>query len=293
TRHKNTKYAHLICTFALSMALIGKDKPEQHAEMPFFAHIEALRWHIARSAGVIVFLGCLFFFYNDIVFGKIIFGPRHQDFITYRVICKLGKMILGNESACIQVAQQGLINTDLAGQFTMHLWVSFIGGLIVGMPYVLWELWRFIRPALKNNEAKPAKGFVWVSTLLFLVGVSFSYFLIFPLTWNFLAPYVVSNDVQNLISFDSYVSNLTTLTLAFGLVFEMPVVVYFLSRLGLMTPAFMRKYRRHAIVVILVLAAFITPTSDIPTQLAVFAPLYVLYEASIFVSAYVAKKQGA
>jgi sec-independent protein translocase protein TatC len=275
------------------MALIGKDKPEQHAEMPFFAHIEALRWHIARSAGVIVFLGCLFFFYNDIVFGKIIFGPRHQDFITYRVICKLGKMILGNESACIQVAQQGLINTDLAGQFTMHLWVSFIGGLIVGMPYVLWELWRFIRPALKNNEAKPAKGFVWVSTLLFLVGVSFSYFLIFPLTWNFLAPYVVSNDVQNLISFDSYVSNLTTLTLAFGLVFEMPVVVYFLSRLGLMTPAFMRKYRRHAIVVILVLAAFITPTSDIPTQLAVFAPLYVLYEASIFVSAYVAKKQGA
>jgi sec-independent protein translocase protein TatC len=269
---------------------LDQNTTEPKAEMPFFAHIEALRWHIARSALVIVLLGCLLFFYNDIVFGKIIFGPRHQDFITYRVICKLGQMILGTNDACIQVAQQGLINTELAGQFTMHLWVSFIGGLIIGMPYVLWEVWRFIRPALKNNEAKPAKGFVFVSTILFLIGVSFSYFLIFPLTWNFLAPYAVSNDVQNLISFDSYVSNLTTLTLAFGLVFEMPVVVYFLSRLGLMTPAFMRKYRRHAIVVILVLSAFITPTSDIPTQLAVFAPLYVLYEASIFVSAYVEKK---
>ena len=272
------------------MALLDRNNPDQKAEMPFFSHIEALRWHIARSAGVIVFLGCLLFFYNDIVFGTIIFGPRHQDFITYRVICKLGWMIFGNDSACIQVAQQGLINTELAGQFTMHLWVSFIGGLIIGMPYVLWEVWKFIRPALKNNEAKPAKGFVIVSTVLFLIGVSFSYFLIFPLTWNFLAPYAVSNDVQNLISFDSYVSNLTTLTLAFGLVFEMPVVVYFLSRLSLMTPAFMRKYRRHAIVVILVISAFITPTSDIPTQLAVCAPLYVLYEASIFVSAYVEKK---
>jgi len=275
------------------MALLDQNNPEKKAEMPFFAHIEALRWHIVRSALVIVFLGCLLFFYNDIVFGKIIFGPRHPDFITYRVICKLGWMVFGNNSACIQVAQQGLINTELAGQFTMHLWVSLIGGLIIGMPYVLWEIWRFIRPALKNNEAKPAKGFVLVSTFLFLIGVSFSYFLIFPLTWNFLAPYVVSNDVQNLISFDSYVSNLTTLTLAFGLVFEMPVVVYFLSRLGLMTPAFMRKYRRHAIVVILILSAFITPTSDIPTQLAVFAPLYVLYEASIFVSAYVKKKHLA
>jgi sec-independent protein translocase protein TatC len=172
----------------------------------------------------------------------------------------------------------------------MHLWVSFIGGLILGMPYVLWEIWRFIKPALKNTETKPVKGFVIVSTILFLIGVCFSYFLIFPLTWNFLAPYQVSKDVNNLISFDSYVSNLTTLTLAFGLVFEMPIVVYFLSRLGLMTPLFMRKYRRHAIVVILVLSAFITPTSDIPTQLAVFAPLYVLYEASIFVSAYVNKK---
>jgi sec-independent protein translocase protein TatC len=275
------------------MSSRDQNTTEPKAEMPFFAHIEALRWHIVRSAVVVVVLGCLLFCFNDIVFGKILFGPRHQDFITYRAICKLGRMILGTDDACIQVATQGLINTELAGQFTMHLWVSFIGGLIIGMPYVLWEVWRFIRPALKNNEARPAKGFVLVSTFLFLIGVCFSYFLIFPLTWNFLAPYAVSNDVQNLISFDSYVSNLTTLTLEFGLVFLMPVVVYFLSRLSLMTPAFMRKYRRHAIVVILILSAFITPTSDIPTQLAVFIPLYILYEASIFVSAYVAKKHSS
>ncbi len=275
------------------MSLLDKNDPGQKSEMPFFAHIEALRWHIVRSVLVVICLAFLLFFFNDIVFGKIIFGPRHQDFITYKAICKLGQFFLGNNSTCIEVAKQGLINTDLAGQFTMHLWVSFIGGLIVGMPYVLWELWRFVKPALKNTETKPAKGFVLVSTILFLIGVCFSYFLIFPLTWNFLAPYVVSNDVQNLISFDSYVSNLTTLTLAFGLVFEMPVVVYFLSRIGLMTPAFMKKYRRHAIVVILVLSAFITPTSAIPTQLAVFVTLYTLYEASIFVSAYVNKKYRA
>lgn len=275
------------------MALFGKDKPGEATDMPFFAHIEALRWHIVRGVIVVVCLGFLLFFFNDILFGKIIFGPRHQDFITYKVICKLGQKFLGDNSTCIQVAGQELINTDLAGQFTMHLWVSFIGGLILGMPYVLWELWRFIKPALKNTETKPVKGFVVVSTFLFLIGVCFSYFLIFPLTWNFLAPYQVSKDVNNLISFDSYVSNLTTLTLAFGLVFEMPVVVYFLSRMGLMTPAFMRKYRRHAVVVILVLSAFITPTSDIPTQLAVFAPLYVLYEVSIFVAAYVNKKHHA
>jgi len=275
------------------MALFDKSKPGEATDMPFFAHIEALRWHIVRSVIAVVCLGFLLFFFNDILFGKIIFGPRHQDFITYKVICKLGQRFLGDNSACIQVASQELINTDLAGQFTMHLWVSFIGGLILGMPYVLWELWRFVRPALKNTETKPVRGFVLVSTFLFLIGVCFSYFLIFPLTWNFLAPYQVSKDVNNLISFDSYVSNLTTLTLAFGLVFEMPVVVYFMSRLGIMTPAFMRKYRRHAVVVILVLSAFITPTSDIPTQLAVFAPLYLLYESSIFVSAYVNKKYNA
>lgn len=262
-------------------------------DMPFFEHIEALRWHLMRSMGVVAALGVFLFFYNDILFGKILFGPRHQDFITYKVICKLGQKIFGDNSACIQVATQGLINTDLAGQFTMHMWVSFIGGVILGMPYVLWELWRFISPALRHTETKPVKGFVLVSTILFLMGVSFSYFLVFPLTWNFLAPYAVSGDVQNLISFDSYVSNLTTLTLAFGLVFEMPVVVYFLSRLSLLTPTFMRKYRRHAVVVILILAALITPTSDIPTMMAVFAPLYILYEASIFVSSYVHKKHYA
>ncbi|MBS1646248.1 MAG: twin-arginine translocase subunit TatC [Bacteroidetes bacterium] len=259
-------------------------------DMPFFEHIEALRGHLMRSVLVVAVLGIVLFFYNDILFGKIIFGPRHQDFITYRVICALGHRFFHDNSACIQVATQELINTDLAGQFTMHMWISFIGGVILGMPYILWELWRFISPALRDSETKPVKGFVFISTLLFLTGVAFSYFLVFPLTWNFLAPYAVSNDVKNLISFDSYVSNLTTLTVAFGLVFEMPVVVYFLSRINILTPVFMRKYRRHAVVVILVLAALITPTSDIPTMMAVFVPLYALYEISIFVSAFVTKK---
>lgn len=266
---------------------------EPKGEMPFFEHIEALRWHLVRSVIVVAVLGIVFFCYNDIIFGKIIFGPRHNDFITYRVICNLSQRFFHDNSACIQPATQELISTELAGQFNMHLWISFMGGLIVGMPYILWELWRFIKPALKKTETRPARGFVLVSSILFLIGICFSYFLIFPLTWNFLAPYQVSADVKNFVSFDSYVSNLTTLTLAFGLVFEMPIVVYFLSRFGIMSPAFMRKYRRHAVVVILLLAAFITPTSDIPTMMAVFAPLYLLYEISILVSGSVTKKREA
>lgn len=274
-----------------SVALFEKKPSGQGSEMSFMGHLEALRWHIIRSVIVVCIAFVVLFINNDLLFGEIIFGPKHQNFITYRAVCALGYKLLGDNSACITVPDAPLINTELAGQFTMHLWVSFVGGLILAMPYILWELWRFVKPALKETETKPVRGFVAVSSMLFFIGVCFSYFLIFPLTWNFLVPYQASGtDIVNYISFDSYISNLTTLTLAFGLVFEMPIVVYFLSRLGIMTPKFMRKFRRHAVVVILILAAFITPTSDIPTQMAVAVPLYALYEISIFVSAFVTKK---
>ncbi len=268
----------------------AKSNKNPEAEMSFFAHIEALRWLLLRSAAVIITIAIVLFFYNDILFGKIILGPMKQDFITYKIICKLGWKFLGTDEACFTVPSEKLYSTELSGQFSMHMWVSIVGGIIIGIPYVLWEIWRFVKPALKDKEIKPFRGIVLIGTVLFLIGAAFSYFLIFPLSWNFLAPYKVDAEVNNIIVMDSYISVLNTLTVAFGLVFEMPMAVYFLSRAGIMSPSFMKKYRKHAVVVILVAAAIITPTSDIPSLMAVFVPLYVLYEASIFVSKYVYKK---
>ena len=191
---------------------------------------------------------------------------------------------------CIREIPFSLINTELSGQFTMHMWVSFIGGLILAFPYLLWEVWQFIKPALHEKEIKNTRGFVFFASLLFIIGILFSYYLIVPLTINFLGGYQVSADVINMITMDSYISTLTTLTLASGILFELPIVIFFLTKFGIISPAFMRKYRKHAIVIILIVAAVVTPSPDISSQLIVAFPLYLLYEASIFVSWYVAKK---
>jgi sec-independent protein translocase protein TatC len=178
----------------------------------------------------------------------------------------------------------------LSGQFTTHIWVALIGGFMVGSPYVLWELWRFISPALHEKERKYTTGVVFFASILFLSGVLFSYYIIVPMTINFLGNYQVSTLVKNTISMDSYISTVTILTLIMGLVFELPIVIYFLTKVGIMGPAFMRKHRRYAIVIILIIGAVITPTSDIPTLLIVSTPLYLLYEISIFVSKFAEKK---
>lgn len=260
-------------------------------EMSFLDHLEDLRWHLVRSVVVVFSLAIVLFFFSDFVFGTVIFGPKHVDFLTYRAMCKFSYFIGAGESMCIRKIPFELINTELSGQFTSHMWISFVGGLILGFPYVLWEIWRFIKPALHEKERRNTTGFVFFASLLFITGVSFSYFIIVPLTINFLGSYQVSGDVANMIAMNSYISTLTTLTLATGLVFELPIVVYFLTKFGIMTPEFMRKYRRHALVVILIVAAVITPSPDISSQLLVAFPLYLLYEISIFVSGYVIKTQ--
>ena len=262
-----------------------------NSEMSFLDHLEALRWHLIRSVVVVAVLAVVLFCYNDFIFGTIIFGPKKVDFITYRLFCKLSHWLNLGDSLCIKEIQFSLINTDLSGQFTMHMWISFIGGVIVASPYILWEVWQFIKPALHEKEKKSATSFIFFASFLFLTGVLFSYYVIVPLSVNFLGTYQVSADVTNMISMDSYISTLTTLTLATGIIFELPIVVYFLTRFGIMSPEFMRKYRRHAVVVILLVAAIITPSSDVATQLIVAFPLYILYEASIFVSKYVVRKQ--
>lgn len=256
-------------------------------------HLEALRWHLMRSAIAVVVFGVVLFCYDTFVFGTVIFGPIKTDFLTYRAICKLSHLVGAGDQFCItQMPIPKLFNTSLTGQFGLHMWVSFVGGLVLAFPYILWELWRFIRPALHDKERKNARGFVFFATTLFLSGVAFSYFIVVPLTVMFLGSYKVGGgDIENIITMDSYISNVTTLTLITGIVFELPILVYFLTRFGIVSPAFMRKFRKHAVVVILIAAALITPSSDIATMLVVAAPLYMLYELSIFVSGYVERKR--
>ncbi len=257
---------------------------EKKGEMSFLQHLEALRWHLVRAAAVVVILATVLFVYNDFVFGTVIFGPMHSDFLTYRALCKLSHVVGMGDALCIQNISFELINFDLSGQFTTHIWVSIIGGLVISSPFILWELWRFVKPALMDKERSHASGAVFYASSLFITGVLFSYYIVVPMTVNFLGNYQVSPLVKNTISMGSYISTVTLLTLVIGLVFELPVVIYFLTRIGFMSSAFMRKYRRHSTVIILIVAAIITPTSDIPTLVLVSVPLYVLYEVSIYVS---------
>lgn len=265
---------------------------EEKKELSFLGHLEALRWHLFRSAIAIMLIACVLFYFYDFVFGTIIFGPMHSDFLTYRALCKLSHLTGLGDSLCMQTISFELINIQLSGQFTTHIWVSIVGGLILSSPYVLWEIWRFVKPALVDNEKKYTGGVVFFASLLFATGILFSYYIVVPMTVNFLGNYQVSPLVKNTISMSSYISTVTVLTFVIGLVFELPIIVYFLTKIGLIGPVFMRTYRKHAVVVILIVAAIITPTSDIPTLVLVSMPLYVLYEASIFVSKFAQKKKS-
>ncbi len=259
--------------------------------MSFLEHLEALRWHLVRSVIVIAVLAVVCFIFPEILFDKIIFGPTDQHFLTYKALCRFSHWIGKGDELCITAFDFSLKNILISGQFITHMWISFLAGLILGFPYLLWELWRFVRPALHPNEKKAIRGFVFYASGLFFTGVLFSYFIVAPLTIMFLGNYRVSEKVENEITMDSYISTISNLTFATGLVFELPILIYFLTTIGLMTAAFMRKYRRHALVVILIVAAFITPSPDISSQIMVAIPLYGLYEISIFVAKFVERRK--
>ena len=282
------------------MALFGLFSPKKtnaEGEMSFWGHIDALRGHLFRSVLVVLILAVVVFFYPEILFDKIIFGPLKSDFLTYRAFCKLGHWLQTNnwfkdgDQLCFGHYTFKLQSIGLSDQFTSQMWIAIIAGLIIGLPYVLWEVWRFIKPALKEKEKKASTSFIFSATLLFLMGVLFAYYIIVPLMVNFLGNYKVSEMVENNFTMDSYIDTISTLTLATGIVFELPIIVFFLTKFGIMTPQFMRKYRKHAIVVILIVAGVITPSPDITSQLLVAFPLYILYEISIFVSAFEMKRK--
>jgi sec-independent protein translocase protein TatC len=261
---------------------------KNRADMSFLEHLEVLRWHLVRSSiAVFVFMIGIFSF-KSFVFDEIILAQKSSDFWTYQMFCKISYWLGKGDTLCLDDISFSLINITMSGQFTMHLIVSLIGGLILGFPYILFEIWRFIAPALEDKERKYARGLVFAGSFLFAIGILFGYYLISPLSVQFLGNYKVSDLVENQISLSSFISTVTTITLACGLVFQLPLIVYFLAKVGLVTPEFMRKYRKHAIVVTLILSAIITPP-DISSQILMAIPLLILYEFSIFVAKRVVK----
>lgn len=262
---------------------------EKESEMSFLGHLEELRWHIVRSGIAIFVFAITAFLAKDYVWNYLILGPSKTDFITFQLMCKAGE-VLNSDALCITDLPFIIQSRKMTGQFSMHITSSFVLGLIFAFPYVFWEIWRFISPGLYRKEKIHARGAVFFVSLLFMIGVFFGYFIISPLSINFLAHYQVDPSVLNEFDITSYVSTITMLVLASAFVFQLPVVVYFLSKIGFITPKFMRTYRKHAIVVILVLGALLTPPDPI-SQVLIAIPLFGLYEISIFVSGWVLRKE--
>ncbi len=271
------------------MATFWKKGKKGEKEMSFLEHLEELRWHIIRSILAVVIFMILAFIFKNFIFDRVILGPKSPEFITNRLLCKLGEY-LNTTSLCINTKPLNLINIKMSGQLTTHITVSMVAGLILAFPVILWEFWQFFKPALRPNEARYAKGAVMAASLLFFTGVLFGYFMLAPLSIHFLSSYIISEDIVNQINIRSYIGTLTSICLATGLVFELPIIAFFLTKIGLITPTFMRKYRKHAIVVIFIIAAIITPP-DVFSQTLVAIPLLILYEVSILISARVMKQK--
>ncbi|MDX1315732.1 MAG: twin-arginine translocase subunit TatC [Eudoraea sp.] len=259
-------------------------------EMSFLDHLEELRWHLIRSTLAILIIGCVAFLMKDFIFDTIIFGPKKPDFPTYGVFCKLSKMLGFSEAFCGNEPLFRVQSRVMAGQFSAHIWTSIWAGFIVGFPYVLYEMWKFISPGLYEKERRYSKGFILIASLLFFTGVLFGYYIVAPLSINFLGSYTVSKEVFNDIDLSSYISTVRASVIACGIVFELPIVIYFLTKVGLVTPEILRKYRKIALVLVLILSAIITPP-DVASQIIVAVPVLILYQVSIYISKVVIKRE--
>jgi sec-independent protein translocase protein TatC len=260
--------------------------------MTFLEHLEELRWTLVRSAIAIAVGMVAAFVAKDFIFDRIVLAPKNASFLTYRAFCAVGRKVGLGDSLCISDLPFTLQNISMSGQFFTHLLVSFVAGFIIAFPYVLWEIWRFIAPGLHPSERGSARGLVGFATFLFLLGIGFGYFLLAPLSIQFFGGYQVSETVQNAVALDSYISMVTSVTLWTGLVFELPLLILFLTRAGIVEPGMLRTYRRHAFVGILIVAAILTPP-DVVSQLIVSGPLMLLYEGSILLSARTLRRMNA
>ena len=265
------------------------DKKNQ-AEMSFLEHLEELRWHLVRSFLYILVFAVLAFVFKDVVFDVILLGPSDPEFFTNQFLCRLAERT-GMPVLCINQEQLLLQNIKMTGQFTTHLWISFLGGVVVAFPLIFWEFWRFIRPALYKEEVQHSQGAIFFASILFTIGILFAYYIISPLSVHFLGNYQVSDKVENIVNLGSYIGTVASIILASGILFELPMFIYFMSKVGLVTAESLKKYRRHSFVVTLALAAIITPP-DVISQILVCLPIILLYEAGIIIARSVERKKS-
>ena len=259
-------------------------------EMSFLDHLEELRWHLIRSVLAVVIIGSVAFLMKDFIFDTVIFGPKKMDFPTYKLFCDIATYF-GFESAfCADKLPFTIQSRLMSGQFSAHIWTSIWAGFIIGFPYVLYEMWKFISPGLYEKERRNSRGFIFIASFLFFLGVLFGYYVVSPLSINFLGTYQVSSEVTNEFDLASYISTVRASVIACGVLFELPIIIFFLTKIGLVTPEIMRKYRKIALVVVLILSAVITPP-DVASQIIVAIPVLILYQVSIYISAMVLRKE--
>tara|TARA_R110002050_G_scaffold74772_4_gene160178 strand:- start:83946 stop:84767 length:822 start_codon:yes stop_codon:yes gene_type:complete len=259
-------------------------------EMSFLDHLEDLRWHLIRICLAVLIVGSLAFIFSRFIFDDIIFAPLEMDFPTYKFLCKTGRFLNIETSFCNSKMPMILQNRTMAGQFSADIWTAILGGFIISFPYIIYQLWKFISPGLHSNERKHSRGFIIICSLLFFLGALFGYYIITPLSINFLANYSISTKVDNQIDISSIIGLVRSSILASGLIFELPIIIYFLTKIGLVTPEILRKYRKFALVGVLILSAIITPP-DIASQVIVAVPILILYQVSIYISKIVIRNQ--
>ena len=259
-------------------------------EMSFLDHLEELRWHLIRSVLAVVIIAVVAFLFKDFIFDVLLFGPKNKDFITYRWFCSISQTLGQGSSFCIEELPFRIQSRTMAGKFSAHLWTSVLAGFILSFPYIIYEFWKFISPGLYEKERKNARGFIFIASILFFIGVLFGYYIVTPLSINFLGNYSVSSEIFNDFDLSSYIGLLRASVLASGIIFELPIIIYFLTRIGVITPEFLKKNRKISLVLVLSLSAIITPP-DVVSQIIVSIPILILYEVSIIIAKIVKKNQ--
>jgi sec-independent protein translocase protein TatC len=275
------------------MALFNRNRGSGKTEMTFIDHLEELRTHIIRSVLAILVGAIVIFIYRDWVFDQVLMGPIRPDFVSYRVLCQFSHWAHMGDALCMPPVEVKLITNTFGGQFLGAISMALVFGIIIAFPFIFFEFWRFVKPALKEKEAKNTRFVIFWVSFFFFTGAAFGYFLLGPFTFNFLAGFKLGTQgsITTLPTFADYVDNLTNLILGCGIAFELPVLAFILTKIGLITASFLKKTRKYAIVVILLVSAFITPSPDWMSQLIVFTPLWLLYELSIIVATRVQKQQ--
>lgn len=269
------------------LSFLSRRGGEEKAEMSFVDHLEALRWHLVRAVIAVLTMAGVIFFFQDEVFDYIILGPLDDKFITYRVLCDFSNWAHMGNTLCMPAPKVNLLGNEFGTQFFSSISIAFIGGFIAAFPYVFWEVWRFIKPALSSKEKNAARGAIFWVSFFFFLGAGFGYFILGPFTFSFLSSYKLGTKaiITTFPTLDNYIDMLTNVTLGAGLAFQLPIVAYVLSKIGIVTPKFLRTYRKYAVVAILIVAAVITPSPDWMSQMIVFVPLMGLYELSILIAA--------